>query len=89
MVMTRSLPVYVVTMAEGELVDIAQVRLMGAAEIAARLKVVRQRAYQLTARHDFPRPRWELAMGQIWLADDVEVWIAEKRPYLNTPDDEA
>jgi prophage regulatory protein len=74
-------------MAEGELVDITRVKLMGAAEIAARLKVVRQRAYQLTARHDFPRPRWTLAMGQVWLANDVEAWIAEKRPHLNTPDE--
>ena len=71
-----------------DLVHLADVKLMGAAEIAARLRVVRQRAYQLTARRDFPPPRWELAMGQIWLATDVEAWIAEKRPHLNEPDDQ-
>lgn len=31
---------------------------------------------------DFPPPRWELAMGNIWWADDVEAWIRERRPEL-------
>lgn len=62
--------------------DIGDVRLMGQTEIAARLGVGRQRVYILSNRYDFPRPRWELAMGKIWWAADVEAWIREKRPDL-------
>jgi prophage regulatory protein len=61
---------------------------MGAAEIAERLKVTRQRAYQITVRRDFPEPLATLAMGQVWLADDVEQWIRENRPHLDEPDGE-
>lgn len=57
-------------------------RLMGPAEIGDRLGLSRQRVYILTNRYDFPRPRWELAMGKIWWAGDVEAWIAERRPDL-------
>ena len=57
-------------------------RLMGPTEIADRLSVSRQRVYILTNRYDFPRPRWELKMGKIWWAEDVEGWIREKRPDL-------
>ncbi len=53
---------------------------MGAAEIAERLGVVRQRVYQLVSRKGFPDPIAVLSMGQVWLADDVEAWIAEHRP---------
>lgn len=56
--------------------------IMGAQEIQLRLGVSRQRAYILTGRRDFPAPRWELAMGKVWLASDVEAWIREKRPEL-------
>lgn len=55
---------------------------MGAAEIGRRLRISRQRAYILTGRRDFPPPRWQLAMGHVWWADDVEAWIAEHRPHL-------
>lgn len=68
-------------------VDPADVRLMGALEIANRLRITRQRAYVITARHDFPRPKWQLGMGAIWLADDVEAWIAANRPHLDDPDE--
>lgn len=61
---------------------------MGAAEIQERLRISRNRTYILVNRHDFPRPRWELAMGKVWLADDVEAWIAQHRPHLNEPDDQ-
>lgn len=57
-------------------------RLMGPTEIADRLGVSRQRVYILTNRYDFPRPRWELAMGKIWWEEDVQAWIRERRPDL-------
>lgn len=59
---------------------------MGAAEIAERLGVTRQRAYQITARRDFPEPIAHLAMGQVWETSDVEAWIRERRPELAEPD---
>lgn len=62
-------------------------RVMGAAEIADRLRVTRQRAYQLTARRDFPEPIAHLAMGQVWDTEDVEAWVKERRPELNEPDE--
>lgn len=61
--------------------------LMGAAEIAERLKIGRSRAYQLVGRRDFPPPFQTLRMGQVWLADDVEAWIKEKRPHLDDPEE--
>ncbi len=63
--------------------EIEDVRLMGVTEIQNRLRVSRNRASILAYRHDFPRPRWTLAMGNIWWADDVEAWIAEHRPELS------
>ncbi len=59
-----------------------KLRVMGAAEIAERLRVTRQRAYQITARRDFPEPGAHLAMGQVWATEDVERWIAQHRPEL-------
>lgn len=61
--------------------------MMGTAEIARRLKVSRERAYQLTGRRDFPEPYQRLAMGQIWDREDVEAWIREKRPHLDDADE--
>ena len=55
---------------------------MGAKEIQDRLGISRQRAYVLINRRDFPPPRWQLAMGQVWDARDVEKWIRENRPDL-------
>ncbi|MFD7161186.1 DNA-binding protein [Kribbella sp. NPDC059898] len=40
--------------------------LLGAAEIRAILGLTRQRVYQITSRPDFPKPRAELAMGNVW-----------------------
>lgn len=60
---------------------------MGAAEIGARLRISRQRTYQLINRRDFPPPVAVLAMGQVWLREDVEAWIAKYRPHLNDPDE--
>lgn len=60
------------------------IRLMGTAEIAERLGVTPARVNQLTdsVRRGFPRPLARLKMGQVWLAQDVEAWIAEHRPGL-------
>jgi prophage regulatory protein len=51
-----------------------------AGEIRVRLGgVSRQRVYQLTRRADFPQPVAELAQGSVWLAEDVDRWIASRR----------
>jgi prophage regulatory protein len=66
---------------------VATIRLMGASEIGERLRISRQRTYQLINRRDFPPPLAVLAMGQVWDAADVEAWIREHRPHLDEPDD--
>jgi prophage regulatory protein len=53
---------------------------MMAGDIARRLGVSRNRAQQLMARPTFPDAFDELPVGRIWLAADVEAWIAEHRP---------
>ncbi|WP_233412858.1 DNA-binding protein [Nucisporomicrobium flavum] len=54
---------------------------MGAHEIRVRLGgVSRQRVYQITSRRYFPAPAADLQQGKVWLAEDVEAWIAEHRP---------
>lgn len=55
--------------------------LMGAREIENRLGVSRQRVQQLVSRSDFPVPYDELAMGKVWLKEDIERWIAQHRPF--------
>jgi predicted DNA-binding transcriptional regulator AlpA len=55
---------------------------MGAKEIQDRLGVSRQRAYLIIGRRGFPEPYQTLAMGSIWLQDDVERWIQQNRPEL-------
>ena len=57
---------------------------MGAAEIATRLGVSRSRADQITRERDFPLGR-RLTMGTVWSTEDVEEWIARRRPELNEP----
>lgn len=68
------------------MIVMARLRVMGAAEIAERLRVSRQRAYQITARRDFPEPIAHLAMGQVWDTADVEAWIKVRRPELDEDD---
>jgi prophage regulatory protein len=59
--------------------------LMGTHEIRVRLgDISRQRAYQLTTRRDFPAPVANLAMGSVWLAEDVEEWIKTHRNETDT-----
>lgn len=55
---------------------------MGVWEIAQRLGVGRQRAGILAKQKGFPDPVDTLRMGKVWLAADVEVWIAANRPEL-------
>ncbi len=50
-------------------------RLLGAAEIAERMGLSRQRVQQLAERDDFPEPYQELRMGRVWLEHDIEMWI--------------
>lgn len=58
-----------------------KLNLMGAHEIRVRLGgISRQRVYQITSKRDFPAPVAELAMGNVWLAEDVEAWIAARPP---------
>ncbi|MBB2948972.1 putative DNA-binding transcriptional regulator AlpA [Actinoplanes lutulentus] len=53
--------------------------LMGAHEIGERLHgISRQRVYQLTSGDDFPAPVAALAQGKLWLASEVEAWIAAR-----------
>lgn len=55
---------------------------MGTAEIADRLGVTPARVHQITdsRKLDFPAPLQRLAMGQVWLASEVEEWIRTHRP---------
>jgi prophage regulatory protein len=58
------------------------VRLMGAHEIRVRLGgISRQRVYQLTSRADFPPEAAVLRQGKVWLGDEVEAWIVDRRPH--------
>ena len=57
-------------------------KLMGAAEIQARLGYSRQWTASLINRKGFPEPVEELVMGRIWLASEVEEWIAQHRAEL-------
>jgi predicted DNA-binding transcriptional regulator AlpA len=66
-------------------VGIKPIRLRGAHEVRVRLGgISRQRVYLLTGR-GFPKPVADLAQGKIWLADDIEAWITNRRPGPLTP----
>lgn len=39
----------------------------------------RRRVYRFTHREDFPDPAAHLAQGTVWLADEVERWLADRR----------
>jgi predicted DNA-binding transcriptional regulator AlpA len=60
-----------------------RLRLVGAAEIRAMLGVSKQRVYQITTKKGFPDPVAVLAMGKVWLAEDVEKWIARNRQAID------
>ena len=64
----------------------SDIGLMGAAEIGTRLRLSRQRTHILINRKGFPDPQADLAMGKVWLTEDVETWIKENRPNLDDED---
>lgn len=51
--------------------------LMGIAEIADLLGVSRTRVHQLRKESALPDPYDSLAMGPVWLREDVERWARE------------
>jgi prophage regulatory protein len=61
---------------------VKKLRLMGTAEIGARLGVTRSRAHAITRDRDFPPPYQTLTMGSVWDAEDVERWIRAHRPEI-------
>ncbi|MFJ8581533.1 DNA-binding protein [Micromonospora sp. NPDC093277] len=66
-----------------------ELELWAAQEIGDFLNVSRQRVSQLATRHDFPTPVATLAVGRIWLADDIRAWAARHgRPVPITEPDE-
>ncbi|GAB3816119.1 DNA-binding protein [Micromonospora zhanjiangensis] len=67
-----------------------ELELWAAQEIGQYLNVSRQRVSQLAARHhDWPQPVATLAVGRIWLADDIRAWAAKRgRPLpIDEPDE--
>jgi hypothetical protein len=61
-------------------------RLAGLAEVAGLASehygraITRKRAWQLTQHPAFPKPVGDLAMGPVWLEDDVRAFLAVPRP---------
>jgi len=56
---------------------------MGQQEIRERLGFSRQYTAVLINSKGFPDPAYpDLAVGRLWLAEDVERWIADNRPDL-------
>ncbi|WP_232344003.1 helix-turn-helix transcriptional regulator [Actinoplanes awajinensis] len=55
-------------------------RLVGVFEIRLILGLSRQRIHQLADRPDFPKPFQELAMGRVWLEEDIENWSLGQQP---------
>jgi prophage regulatory protein len=41
------------------------------------LGVSRQRAHELTQRHNFPRPVGQINRQPVWRREDVETWAKE------------
>lgn len=52
----------------------SRLALVSAHEIAAMLGVSRQRVDQLSRTEAFPEPVAVLAVGRIWLHEDIEAW---------------
>lgn len=59
--------------------------LVGAADIARRLGVSRQRVGQLRERPDFPRPVARLGLGQLWRWSEVSTWMTTWRRRSGRP----
>ncbi|MEU4243156.1 DNA-binding protein [Actinoplanes sp. NPDC026619] len=59
---------------------VKRIQLVGTQEIRVQLGgVSRQRVHQITSRPDFPAPVADLVQGRVWLAADVDAWIARRR----------
>ncbi|WP_229074330.1 AlpA family transcriptional regulator [Actinoplanes sp. DH11] len=56
--------------------------LMSSGEIRTRLRVSRQRIYQIVAHPGFPPPYQVLKLGKLWDSAEVEAWIRRHRPAL-------
>lgn len=52
---------------------------MGVSEIAERLGISKKRADQLVREKGFPEGK-RLRMGLVFSTEDVEAWIARRRP---------
>ena len=63
-------------------VEREDIRLMGPQEIQKRFGFSRQWTAQLINRKGFPDPIADLAIGRVWLAQDVEEWFAANKPEL-------
>lgn len=55
-------------------------KLAGVAEVATLAGVSRQRAGQIVMHPGFPEPVDKLAMGPVWIEDEVKAFLAAPRP---------
>lgn len=53
--------------------------LASISEVADILGVKKQRADQITRNRGFPRPRDVLAVGRVWIREDVEAYRRDHR----------
>jgi predicted DNA-binding transcriptional regulator AlpA len=53
-------------------------KLAGIREIADLAGVSRQRANQLAAKPDFPKPLDRIAAGPVWRLADVKAWVKKR-----------
>lgn len=58
----------------------AKLELVGTVEIRERLGVSKARVHQIVNTKGFPEPYAKVSGTTIWLARDVEAWIAKYRP---------
>jgi predicted DNA-binding transcriptional regulator AlpA len=58
----------------------AKLVLVGTVEIRERLGVSKQRVHQIVNQKGFPEPYAKVSGVTIWLATEVEAWIAKSRP---------
>lgn len=57
-------------------------RIVGTHQIALMLNVSRSRCAQIVNTKGFPDPFAQLGKANIWMAEDVEQWIAERNERL-------
>jgi hypothetical protein len=56
--------------------------VVGVAEVAAMLRVSKQRVSELTSSKRFPRPLYKLAAGPVWVKPEIEAFVEkwERKP---------